>query len=680
MTRLLLSHVIKAFSVAFILVRRCTAVLSESKARRLSAFHTTRYGPTRKMERCLSLALVLMAWALGAQQSEAQIQFDAASSATSGGSSGTTLTWSHAVANQSNRVLIVGVQTEGSSSIQPTGVTYNGVAMTKVGQAEATGSGIYQDVSQWYLIAPAVGTASVVVTWPSAVTDQTAGAIGLYGVAQQAPEASGTNFNNSGATTTNITTLTNGAWVVDMFGSGQDVGDLSPGSGQTQRYTQSSSSTTSGGGSTKPITTAGATSVTWTQSGINRSAEVASAYAPAQSSPVEQLVQKATGTSTSSSVSATFASTPTSGHFLIAICGARSLTINQPSGWSTAINESGTNPSQAIFYKVAGASESSTVTVTTSTTSYLGLQIFEYQNIASSSQVDVTNSNSGTGTTITTGNITTSQALDLIVVGVVINAGTSFSSWTNSFTEQNDFLQSSRSFSGADRIVTSNGTYSTAATAANSAAWRAQIVAFKGTGGLPIQMASSAASVIRDNDVEVTWKTVSETNNYGFEIYRRRSNVGEWIRIGFVEGHGTTLAPQSYSYVDRALSIGQYYYRIKQVDLDGTSEIFPKGTPSEPEMEVTVGLTPGAFVLVQNYPNPFNPTTTIEFTAPQNGPATIKVYNVLGQEVATVFNGDVEAGRINTARLNASNLPSGLYFYRLRSAGKIETKRMILLK
>jgi hypothetical protein len=679
------------FSVPFILVRKCTTSPSESKARRHSVFHITRSGPTgsgtteyvsmKKMERYLSLALVLMAWALGTQQSNAQIQFDAASSATSGGSSGPTLTWSHTVANQSNRVLIVGVQTEGSSSIQPTSVTYNGAAMTNVGQAEATSSGIFQDVSQWYLIAPAVGTANVVVTWPSAVTDQTAGAIGLYGVAQQSPEASATSFNNSGATTTDITTLTDGAWVVDMFGSGQDLGDLSPGSGQTQRYTQSSSATTSGGGSTKSVASAGATSMTWTQTGINRSAEVASAYAPAQNSPVEQLVQKSSGTASTSSVSATFTSTPTSGNFLIAICGARNVTINQPSGWSTAINESGTpNPSQAIFYKVAGASESSTVTVTTSTTSYLGLQIFEYQNIASVSPVDATNSNSGTGTVITTNSVTTSQSPDLIIVGVTINAATSFSSWTNSFTEQNDFLQTSRTFAGADRIVTSNGAYSTGATAANSAAWRAQIVAFKGTGGLPIQMASSAASVIRDNDVEVTWKTVSETNNYGFEIYRRRSNVGEWTRVGFVEGHGTTLAPQSYSYIDRALSIGQYYYRIKQIDLDGTSEIFPKGTPSEPEMEVTVGLTPGAFVLAQNYPNPFNPTTTIEFTVPRNGPTTIKVYNVLGQEVATVFDGEVEAGKINTVRFDASNFASGLYFYTLRNVGKVETKRMLLLK
>ncbi len=192
-------------------------------------------------------------------------------------------------------------------------------------------------------------------------------------------------------------------------------------------------------------------------------------------------------------------------------------------------------------------------------------------------------------------------------------------------------------------------------------------------GTLPIQMASASSAVIRDNDVEVAWRTISETNNYGFEIQRRRGDVGEWGQIAFVEGHGTTLSPQSYSYVDRGLAFGKYYYRIKQIDLDGTSEIFP-------EMEVNVGLAPDKLVLAQNYPNPFNPSTLIDFAVPISGHASVKVYNVLGQEVATLFEGNAEAGRIYIARFDASRLSSGMYFYALRSAGKVETKRMLLLK
>jgi hypothetical protein len=190
---------------------------------------------------------------------------------------------------------------------------------------------------------------------------------------------------------------------------------------------------------------------------------------------------------------------------------------------------------------------------------------------------------------------------------------------------------------------------------------------------LPIQMASFAANVVRDNQVELTWRTVSETNNYGFEIYRKRGDDGAQAKVGFVQGHGTTLASQSYTYVDEGLSFGKYYYQITQVDLDGRSQTFP-------EMSVTLGAGPNKFLLAQNYPNPFNPSTKIEFVVPESGFASMKVYNVLGQEVATLFDEMSEGGKIHSVLFDASNLPSGMYFYTLRAAGKVETKRMILLK
>jgi len=400
------------------------------------------------------------------------------------------------------------------------------------------------------------------------------------------------------------------------------------------------------------------------------------------------FVQKANGGGDlKSSVQATFLSTPVAGNCLIAIVGASTTsTINTPSGWSSAINQTGA-PGQAIFYKFAGSSESKTVTVTLSDTlSVVGLQIYEYHNISSVSTLDGTNSTTGTGTSISSGTITTTQASDLIIVGIVTRTATSFISWSNSFNEQSDFQVGTtyvRTYGGADLTTSSVGTYSTTATAGSSGAWRAQIVAFKDPAPLPIQMASSAANVVRDNEVQVSWRTVSETNNYGFEIYRMRDESGEWSKVAFVQGHGTTLAPQTYSYVDGSLSFGKYYYQIKQIDLDGKSETFSP-------MEVTVGAVPEKLTLAQNYPNPFNPSTLIEFVVPMSGHATMKVYNVLGQEVATLFEGNAEAGRINTVRFsatggsafggNAANLPSGLYFYTLRSAGQVETKRMLLTK
>jgi hypothetical protein len=204
-----------------------------------------------------------------------------------------------------------------------------------------------------------------------------------------------------------------------------------------------------------------------------------------------------------------------------------------------------------------------------------------------------------------------------------------------------------------------------------------------GSPPLPIQIASFSASVVRNNDVEIAWKTVSETNNFGFEVYRKRNETGEWKKLDFVQGHGTTLSAQVYSYTDKSVGFGKYLYQLKQIDLDGKSKTYP-------EMEVLVGVEPDKFFLAQNYPNPFNPSTVIEFVVPTSGFATMKVYNVLGQEVATLFEGKAEAGKIKMVRFsatggsafggNASNLPSGLYFYALRSAGKSDTKRMLLVK
>jgi hypothetical protein len=190
---------------------------------------------------------------------------------------------------------------------------------------------------------------------------------------------------------------------------------------------------------------------------------------------------------------------------------------------------------------------------------------------------------------------------------------------------------------------------------------------------LPIQLASFSAQVIRGNDVEITWRTVSETNNYGFELYRKRSGKSEGRRIGFVDGHGTTLVPQTYSFIDHSVSFGSYAYQIKQMDLDGGSKLFPS-------MRVLVGVEPEKFFLAQNFPNPFNPTTSIEFTVPRSGYTTLKVYNTLGQEVARLFEGNAEAGMIHSVDWRAAVMPSGLYFYTLKSASASETKRMLLMK
>jgi hypothetical protein len=190
---------------------------------------------------------------------------------------------------------------------------------------------------------------------------------------------------------------------------------------------------------------------------------------------------------------------------------------------------------------------------------------------------------------------------------------------------------------------------------------------------LPVQISSFAAAMDYRN-ARLSWSTATETNNHGFEVERRAvGGNGAWAKVGFVPGAGTSTSPREYSYVDANLPPGRYAYQLKQVDTDGKYSY-------SGSVEIEVGVAAREFALTDAFPNPFNPATTIEFSVPNDGHATLKVFNVLGQEVATLFNGIATAGRFNQARFDASNLPTGLYFSRLEFDGKSMMKKMMLTK
>jgi hypothetical protein len=91
------------------------------------------------------------------------------------------------------------------------------------------------------------------------------------------------------------------------------------------------------------------------------------------------------------------------------------------------------------------------------------------------------------------------------------------------------------------------------------------------------------------------------------------------------------------------------------------------------------GATPNTFYLAQNYPNPFNPSTTIEFSLAAPSHVELTVFNVLGQEVTTLANGQYQAG-VQSIVWDANEVSSGVYFYRLTTDNKVETRKMMLLK
>jgi hypothetical protein len=205
--------------------------------------------------------------------------------------------------------------------------------------------------------------------------------------------------------------------------------------------------------------------------------------------------------------------------------------------------------------------------------------------------------------------------------------------------------------------------------------------AFETTGPLPVQLASFIGNFISENSVKLDWETISEVNNYGFyvEKYNTITNKFEVIENSFQSGHGTTLELQHYSWIDDNVVELELEYRLKQIDNNGLVNYFGsiKLNPNGVENHSSV---PAVFALNQNYPNPFNPTTEITFTLATSGYTTLKVYNLLGNEIKTLFTGQAEAGRIYTAHFTGNGFASGLYFYKLQTADKSEIKKLLLLK
>ena len=184
---------------------------------------------------------------------------------------------------------------------------------------------------------------------------------------------------------------------------------------------------------------------------------------------------------------------------------------------------------------------------------------------------------------------------------------------------------------------------------------------------VPVELLSFTANSIQDK-IQLSWITATEKNNKGFEV-QRSIDKKEFATIGYVKGMGTTTEKQSYSFVDQA-SGEKLFYRLKQLDFDGTFEY---------SVIVEVSTTPRTFSLSQNYPNPFNPVTQIKYSIPEDSYISLKVYNLVGEEVAALFGGNQKAGN-HVASFDGSEIAGGVYFYQLRANNFTETKKLIILK
>ena len=186
---------------------------------------------------------------------------------------------------------------------------------------------------------------------------------------------------------------------------------------------------------------------------------------------------------------------------------------------------------------------------------------------------------------------------------------------------------------------------------------------------IPVELTAFTFNV-KGNSVNLNWNTATELNNSGFEIERKSAN-NQFEKIGYVAGFGTTSEPKAYSFTDSKVAVGNFTYRLKQVDFDGSYEY---------SNEINVDVTgPAQYSLEQNYPNPFNPSTLIKYSVAQDGFVNISIFNLLGEKVATLVNSNMKAGSYEL-NFNASQLSSGVYFYSIEASDFKAVRKMMLMK
>ena len=214
------------------------------------------------------------------------IQFDAASS-TSDPNGSSTLTWQHSIGDCYNQILIVAVTGESSvaANLEVESVTYRGVNMQRAAYAVA-GSYPYNGAELWYMLdtdLPLCDCAEdIVVTFKGVVASKVGGAISIYNAKQQAPEAIATNTSaNTSSISTDITTLTNKAWAIDIVGNGGEGTYTSTTEGMVERFDDNTGGYggCSGAGSTKEVSVAGSTTMSWSSTHSSRTVHLIAVFA-----------------------------------------------------------------------------------------------------------------------------------------------------------------------------------------------------------------------------------------------------------------------------------------------------------------------------------------------------------------------------------------------------------------
>jgi len=191
---------------------------------------------------------------------------------------------------------------------------------------------------------------------------------------------------------------------------------------------------------------------------------------------------------------------------------------------------------------------------------------------------------------------------------------------------------------------------------------------------VPVELSLFTAQVEEDK-VILTWITQTETNNFGFEVYKSFDGQ-DFEKIGFVKGQGTSTQKVTYTFEDFKYRSGTIFYRLKQIDTDGSFEF---------SQIISVKIdAPAEFLLSQNYPNPFNPETRIQYDLPKTTLVRLEIFNTLGQKIRTLIDELKAAGSYTVlwdGRMDFGEpAASGLYIYRLETTDFVKSRKLLLLR
>lgn len=193
---------------------------------------------------------------------------------------------------------------------------------------------------------------------------------------------------------------------------------------------------------------------------------------------------------------------------------------------------------------------------------------------------------------------------------------------------------------------------------------------------LPVELASFEVTTAGEDAVQLTWATISETNNAGFQIQRHvgeleRESESRWTTVGWKDGSGTTTKAQSYGFTDAELpyETDRLTYRLKQVDTDGATHY---------SKTVTIEREVSKVQLLGTAPNPAQKQATLRYALPEEQELIIRLYDITGRQVRTIAN-ETKQGR-HEHSLDVSGLSSGTYILRLQAEGKVKTQKLTILR